>query len=208
MAEERYVKPEDAYMRLDGSVVKYKDDYYYACSARDTFKLTLYDLPTKKEKLVINPNSPDLDVRSVPLGYMNDRPDRALFIYRVPFRKQKQGISPENIMCIHDYTPGAELSIGQGAIFSLSFYKMLKNDYPDFEELLKTNLTGKSSFNQAFSRDFSLGYAGGGKDSLDLFFKAIKVGTINKKSGMAEILPVFNNSVIILKLASYGVSVA
>ena len=134
----RYTNREDVSRRLNDSIVRFKEVFYYATSDRDgdTLNLMLYGLDSGKPVTRVDANSPDLDISSPELGYCHCfGPEQAVFIRRGPYRRQKQGVSNENLT----YTMHKDLQrrgLGNDMVINKFFGDMLENKYKNYGDCL------------------------------------------------------------------------
>lgn len=154
VAEKRYEKPEDAVMRLDKSVVRWKGipvwlrcegGYKYAPHALDG---------TSKVPATVDANSTDLDISSPELGYVNvtnGSVQDIVYVARIPARKQKQGVDGTGLS--YRRAGGQTLhkdSQGWGVCFK-DLDKTIRGEYPSAKEAYDT-VTKTKALSVAFSR--------------------------------------------------------
>ena len=144
----RYDNAQDVQLRLNNSVVRYKNRPVFVGqnlqtpvqNAQDLI-LDVYDLLEQKWIDKVHSSDEDLEVKAMPLGYMNDATD-ALYIMRQPCRRSRQGLSVEN--CYYYVPVTNQISnIKRTLLKSLAFGKMVIGDYPGLEQALKTLYTHK-----------------------------------------------------------------
>lgn len=202
--EKRYFSASDAQMRWHNSVVKFEEDFFYAVSSSNmNTRLTLYSLDGMILWGEVDSNDERLDIRSPELGYVNhDQLNIAMFVFRVPLRRQKQGINEEN--CFYSIFSREPRMLELKYIQSNCFLQMLKGVYPSFEETKNLLINSSNSIqSRAFSRDFALWKE---KDSsIKLLKRDTEIAAFSKESGRFELLPDYNNSIIIMELAGRGV---
>lgn len=206
---DRYFTPEDVRMRLDASVVLYKGKPFYA--AASGMDLRLWELGGSREQPdhKVSANSADLDIRSIELGYVNSE-GSTFFAYRVPYRKQKQGMACDNIEISSLLNPEHKSGIGGATILSKPFRDMLVNKYPSIKECSQLGQF-KSG---AFSKNFAIRHEWDKKlnclkqdGKYELVCNQKVVGIYDPVQN-GVILDEFNNhSVMTLKLVNLGVTV-
>lgn len=143
--------PRDISMRLSGSLIRYKEEPFYI---RDTSEdgLTLHGFfpRTGGDKSVKLPCK-DLNIRPVPLGYINGN-TKCWYVTRQPTRRYKQGLESRtlNIKGPQMRMPVSDFLTCRG------FSRGVKGDYPTFDHCLKAVKSRKIS--RAFSRRFCLSW--------------------------------------------------
>ena len=179
----RYETPTDASTRLDGTYLRYQNEVVFV-KHYDGMKFNVSShLPDSKfsSGKLVDASSEDLDISSIPLGFLSGPfpSDLPIIVRRAPVRKYKQGIHPSNIV-IEQYTIGGDpTNLGSRAISSLfgttPFVKMLENKYSSYLEALKTvsSNTGHSLYSCAFSKEFTLFFFKGRTIVLDAFFEEV-----------------------------------
>lgn len=104
--DDRYLTCGDIEMRLINSIVNYKGVYYW-CQLGDpdehhSKKVRLFPLNDSRlrNSTLVSANDPDLDPTSPELGWLFDLDlsRSALYMTRAPYRKQKQGLGPDNLV--------------------------------------------------------------------------------------------------------------
>lgn len=143
--------PEDLQMRLSRSVVRYKGKPVFVDEVNcfDITECSLY--VTRLEDsytFTIKLPSEDLDVRPVPLGYININ-GRSLYAARKPHRRYKQGLCKESLTVHRDRL----LDLSR-LLKSRELAQCIRGEYPTFQYALDSVQAGMDS--RAFSRRFSL----------------------------------------------------
>lgn len=208
----RYTNREDVSRRLNDSIVKFKDTFYYATSdrERDTLELTLFGLDSGKPVHKVDANSPDLDISSPELGYCHCHgPETAVFIRRAPYRRQKQGVSNENLTyTLHK--EGTRRGLGNDLVINKYFKEMLDGKYKPYSDCLAYFNDEKNKDKTsclAFSRDFAIGKETS-KGPLILYYQNVRIGEILKgKAGVyhsTNLDAMYNNSIFIQFLSKHG----
>jgi hypothetical protein len=84
-------KGEDLKNRLHGTIIRYRGFPYFADIRDQTVRLN--DLVNGTLFAQVEPDNPDLDISSVPLGYVNLTKHKiATYVRREPLRRYKQGV--------------------------------------------------------------------------------------------------------------------
>lgn len=150
----RYNNSADAHMRLDRSIVKYKDIPVYLEQVSDTIHFTLQPLDgVSKVPATISANSEDLNVASVPLGYVNIDGD-VLHLSRVPARQQKQGITPSVLTYFREGGENVYIDPdGWPASFE-AIDNTIRGVFPSAQEAYKEIVSG-NALGRAFSRNYA-----------------------------------------------------
>jgi hypothetical protein len=140
---------QDLTMRLGESLIRYRGKPAYV---RGNDGRNLYLLLTRsQEETVIRLPDESIDVRPVPLGYVNGN-SKCWFVTRSPERRYKQGLTARTINI-----SGPRMSMPVSSFITcLGFAKCILNEYPDYANALKSVL--RSNGSKAFSRRFALQY--------------------------------------------------
>lgn len=203
MSEDLFPNPNDAVMRLDGSIIRYKNQPYLCRVRKQLSCISLYSLNTVGETLdkpwlapthsAIAYDNPDLDMTAIHIGYINTD-QGAYWIERAPWRKQKQGSYSGNMYL--SPIGGRSLSqIPNAIMYSQQMQDALNGTYPKFPEIWANGSYFKGA---AISPDFCI------KDT-KLYYKQIWVGTTDPMS--VSLRPSCQDSLLVMKLASLGVPV-
>lgn len=158
--------PEDLQMRLNKSLIRYKGRPFYV---NDTAGAALFGIftDTGDGKDVALPDK-DLDVRPVPLGYVNT-PKGSVYCTRQPHRRYKQGLCADSLTFEGKYSPRELLT-------SKPLAACVMNEYPSFKEAHDSVKKGKGAL--AFSRRFCVERDDSGV--MFLQYRGSNVGWINK----------------------------
>jgi hypothetical protein len=151
----RYDSAEDVKMRLDGTYLMYKGEIV-RCNWYNNLKIYVTGIAANSSippETIIHSSNIDLDVSSLPLGYLvyegNAWPTIAR---RAPLRKYKQGICSQNVF-FEDYTKGKQFL--EGAFGTSAFHNMLMGKYSSFEKAMSiVSKTGFEILSCPISRDF------------------------------------------------------
>ena len=140
---------EDLGMRLVESLIRYRGQpAYVAGSEGNTLLLTL----TRQNETVRVP-LPDagIDVRPVPLGYVNGN-SKCWFVTRKPERRYKQGLTSRSMSIT-----GPEMSMHTSRFLTcVGFAKTVLGEYPDYSNALRS--VRRRNGSKAFSRRFALAW--------------------------------------------------
>ena len=143
----RYVNAADVNTRLNGTVVRYKNEPVYVeqqgVNRRDRendLRVDLHDVINKTWIENIHTSDEDLDVSAFPnMGYGNYR-GVARYFTRIPNRRTANGVTTTNC-CFWTRNPDGSLSsnnVGREVLLNVDFHQMLRGKYPSFEDALKT----------------------------------------------------------------------
>ena len=196
--EPTYLTPVDVAMRLANSIVSYKKKFFFAKA--NGMELKLYNRRTGETDHIVSANSKDLDVRSPELGYVNfdwgPNNKQTWFVYRVPYRKQKQGIAQDNLAAV-SHLDDKHKMFSSEYLMCNDFENMLEGIYPSFQDVMKS----KKTF--AFSRNYAVVV----RDKVtNLAYNGNIIGEYNPDLQSFKLNDAFNNSVTVMKLAPMGVS--
>lgn len=125
---------------------------------------------TGEELLVRLPDSA-LDIRPVPLGYVNGN-KKTWYVRRIPTRRYKQSLS-FRVLIIDG--PGMEMS-KTSFLMSRGFARCVMNDYPSFRSAISS--VKRTRGQRAFCRRFALEYDAGLKE-IYLSHRGVRVGVID-----------------------------
>lgn len=165
-----YNDQQDATMRLDGTICRYKDVPYYISVSAERNKVNLHDLGKGNKILeTVKYTDPEFSYKPFPLGYINYY-EEAYYMARSPDRRQKQGLC-HNLIRFRNKGPG-------GSWFASKEMKAtILGDYPTLGECLDTVYSGKSK-KLAFHRYCAIERLN--VSNVDLMFRDRKVGFMNK----------------------------
>lgn len=200
----RYPSSQDVSLRLHDTYIKYKGAVYFAKSTGSDLNLNLYrNAQTFADQLTVDANSPEVDITSLEVGFVQHQINKALYVVRAPYRKQKQGICYENLL----WRPiGKEdhywENLHPNALYSLQFMKMLENVYPSYEEA--HTFTQKTTGQMAFSKKLAL-VSGPIGAEIDLYLGIEKIATKKKHDTHWFLNGDHNNTTTAMYLSSKGV---
>jgi hypothetical protein len=188
----KYIGP-DITNRLDQCLAFYKGEPFYVRANGNS--LNLYPLPLSHKDpthTTIKPNDPDFDISSPELGYSNAVKEDVgsnyvkLFV-RLSYRRgYKQGVWEGNSRVYNiDGTPLGALSLADK-----SLYRLLKNDFPKYEEAL---LILESSGQVAFCPDFAAKKLKVGVRVM--YYRGEEIGVFSPEDGTIVIRPGPGNEV-------------
>jgi len=191
---DRFLSSEDAFRRINGCMVRYRGEVYYAVVQKTRVSLFDVELSTEREVKRISINDPDLDISSIPLGYFLFN-GSAYYAMRHAVRKQSAGICLQNVIVRKNNVLGDAL-ISKDEFFSPLFKRMLLNKYPSISE------TERKRFEVPISREFCLDW-----ENADVYFKGELFGTFNKRNLVVSPLPSFDDTLLLLRLQKLGVTI-
>lgn len=201
--EKVFLTTNDVNLRIHDSVVKFKQQFYYCTGVPDdtpenALRIKLASLDGKQKSFLTDPNNSDIDFMSPELGYMNWNAE-ALYISRVPYRRQKQGIGVDNLVYHRDCSNNYD-RVTRSMIQTTQFLEMLDNKYTKFDQIFHLAYFET----QAFSRDFCVLNE---KDKQFILYRNERCGTVLKDQKVL-LFPVYDNSLFRSKLEQLGVYLA
>lgn len=196
MSEKKYLTRDDIHLRLSGVVLKYKNSFGYSSLADEgmNIRFTPYtETGSSGQDMLIDANSPDLDIASPPLGYMQVNANTAAYVTRAPVRRQKQGLSTENISAW--VVNGTNIREFNPYYCSREFFHMLYEKYPTRKDILKT--LGKAVLGYSFclSKSFALSVE---SNSLILYRTNTPIGTIDVVNNFIQLYPYWEGDSILI----------
>jgi hypothetical protein len=145
----RWDRPQDVEMRLHETVVRFMDYPVRVVSTRDgeccvQFIGQREDVPKHilektKENMTffVHSSDEDLDVTSIPLGYVN-LTNQTYYLCRKPMRRQKQGVHPDNLTFLDaDKDRARKRYSTRDVLFSKGLVQCVSNRYPTVIECLE-----------------------------------------------------------------------
>lgn len=210
MPEVRFATAADVRMRLHDTFLRYKNNHYYALHPGPedrTINLILNDIVTKKPVITIDANDPELDVTSPPLGYVQyPKWNDCVFISRIPFRRQKQGVSHDSVS-VYSVWDMRERMHSRDYFHTEFFLSNLSGVFPTYGGVLASiNKSKETKIARAFDRSFCILH-NKEKETL-LQYNCTNIGVIDTTTKLVTLYPEHNHSVFTMKLAELGASVA
>lgn len=183
LEEFRYDNPNDVNMRLKGTILRYKGRPVYCAGAYDDISVSIeyIDGPDTANTFVVHSSDADLDISSVPLGWVNFK-GFSLFLMRSARNSQKQGVNPGSLVYFDPQPRGGRSTNrfrfeNRHELFCIG--SAVAGKYPSFKAVLELEQGG------AFHADWAVI-----KPRVDpsstvytLFHKTTAVGVFSKKSG-------------------------
>lgn len=197
--EPRYLTGDDVFMRLDGGLVKYLGEPYMAHS--NGKKVNLTSLLTKGFVETVDANSTLLDISAIEIGYVNHK-HTVLYVTRMPIRKQKQTTSYCNTI-YYKLGESSGRPFAYDAFFSQGVYDAIKGNYKSFKEVI--GVLAESPGAIAISNRFALQKTEK-EASTRVYFENSLIGDVNA-DGDVMLQPEYNDSVVVMALASLGIGV-
>lgn len=169
----RYLSPQDVTMRLSNTLVVYKGEPVFVVVC-DNMRVVCKNLRTGEDS-VIDANDEDLDVTSIPLGYINVMSSQGnrfnpRYLMRAPVRSQRQGINAGALMLF--VLPAGETRRGMpnDKQHHMAFNEMFYNSYPTIDTCLQQHAG-------AFDRHWAVAKVA--KRTWVLYYRTTAVGSIN-----------------------------
>ena len=155
----RYPNSHDAGMRLNNSIVMFKDIPVFVRQEGESIKFHLQPLDgVSRVPELVSANDEDLNIESVPLGYVNlTSPQDVVYVSRLPARKQKQGLDIGNINYFREGGQNMYTDSNGWKVPFPALAKTITGDYPSakqaYDLVTKTKALGVA-FNRkmAFSK--------------------------------------------------------
>ena len=198
MKDRRYDDPADVRMRLHDTIVRLRSEPVYVEASGESLKVQCHYLLNDKKSEIVDSSHPDLDITSPPLGYCNVDKNMA-FLYRMPLRNQKQGLSRENCQTIYETDKGLMRCTGLPKE-RISIGKTILNQFDDFDVCLDKIL--KNSRSIAFNRSFGF-RSSNSKDILILKYKTDTAGIYIIPDRLGLLTPSFYNNHYLTELSPY-----
>lgn len=163
----------DADMRLSNSFVRYDGVPVFVQGVHDMNQLDVF-FPKEKNTKVMDWNDPKFDFSSVPLGYVNTERG-AIYSFRQPHRKYKQGVS-KDCFRLQGKSSTGDVFNDQG------MYDCIAGVYPSFADTI-AQVTANGG-GRAYHRHWMLFRNAEGEISIQ--HRGIKVGVV--KNGVPILL--------------------
>ena len=140
----------DAQMRISGCVVLFRGKPVRIQEVSAALIVTYSELgvvnpPVLEARLI----DPGWDWKPIKCGYTNLKGGGCVYVQRIPRRRWKQGLHPDNVKTSNPRRHTGDI------IYTHAFAKVIKGLYPAFDKVVK--LVGdKKAKSQAFSRNYAL----------------------------------------------------
>lgn len=204
MEEKRFATPQDVRLRLNETFLKYGTDYFYALQKQEDVNtnLQLYSITGKKHLLTIDANDPELDVSSLPLGYVQyPNWESAVFMSRLPFRRQNQSVNVNSVAII-DVWSGRQHLTSRDYFHQEGFLQNLQGNFPSYSGVITSVMKNRDKrISRAFDRCFCV-LSDGPKTYLQ--YNCTEIGEINLETKIIHLRPEHNHSVFTMRLAELG----
>lgn len=217
-SDARYVNSGDVQLRLNQCIAFYRGCPYLLLPVENTTNVKLgavyrgHEAPDLNK--VVSANDPELDTSSPELGWF-EYENNFYYAARAPVRRQKQGISRDNVsIFLGEKDLMRNAGIGT-LLFTKGFYKMLLNDYqtlPDSisrirraKALVSSDVYGDQ--NDAKRVAFSKKFAIEKRDDVSYFlrFGTRVVGAFDENF-VLRLNPMSDNSLMRMRLVEEGVN--
>lgn len=150
----RYLDFDQMNRRLNHTIVRYRGKICEVQSWRpDTLDLVVFYLEGTVDNHLIHSSDIDLDISSVPLGFINYK-ESSFYIQRIPIRRQTQGVSPE-VCYFHPIHKKTKQANGWNLLKSKDFVQCANNKYPKFLSIFK-GIKDNKILSGAFHKRFAL----------------------------------------------------
>ena len=215
-----FLSKADVNMRLNDTVIKYEGRLYHAYmpnlgdSNDQKMWLLLNDFRqdrVNQEPKVVHANDPNLDLSSIPLGFVQIGNRYVLgetgFFFRPPHRKQKQAVSGENSM-VRDLIQNMNKSFTIIMLYNKTAVENLEGNYKSKEEVLDRMLDPVDKAEYLclpVARDFAF-LRRIQKGPVELYMKTQRIGRVmSKEHPFVELTPEFRNTAMSIKLDELGI---
>lgn len=176
-------KGADVKARLNNTIIRYKN-FPYLAEVNESGVISLRDITTRNLVATVDSDDQDLDISSIPLGYVNVLEKGlklAVYLRREPLRRFKQGVEIETLSQ-KPLKDGVSI-VPAGVLYSTGLVDAIIGRYPDLDSAISmTTKNGWSSV--ALSRDVALKYNGG---SLNIYIKDSEVGYLKLGTKLAVV---------------------
>lgn len=169
----RYETVADVKLRLNASVVRVKERPVLVLDANDNGTVSVYVIDTGDRIYV---KVKDLELKPVPLGYVNSREAGLIYCMRKPTRRYKQGLTNENLVATDVYS-GQEIRIN---LKSEELSYTIQGKFPSIEECFTKVREGVTKA-LAFTREWAVAHI---KDELSILYKGSVVGYVGDNAIM------------------------
>jgi hypothetical protein len=194
----------DIRQKLNGTVIQYKGEPYYATADGENENVFLAPIDGKSEKsITTDPDDKHLDIASPPLGFTN-YDEACYYVGRVPHRRSVQGLSESN-MHMHDIS-GNFIGFKSGFFAAPRMRACILGEYPTFQSCLKRFLNANpgKELSAAFARQFALRKPKG-TSNVVLHHKFMPIAEYDRASERFNLIPTYSNPVLHTLLKPYGV---
>lgn len=192
----------DIRLRLDNSIIRYKDFPYYVRSSRGSL-LDLFKLSDTSEVFkTVDAYDEDIDISNFPLGYVQIN-NRVVYATRHPRRTARHSLTLDSITFRN--LPGLEGSRinPSRTFFSEGMEEMITGDYPPIKEAFESVEKSKTTKSMAISRDVAI-HKFEGRDIIEVFFKNEYVGWLDPQSMKVNVPSSSKAMVVSSYLLEYG----
>lgn len=156
-----YDTVENTHAKLAGTVFMFDGRPVHCLGAfnsgdqKDPIHLNLQFLPKMRDNVAVSVNDPRVEVRNLPLGYVNIYDD-AVYLTRTPCRQFRQGLTNQSVICPPIRKRDAPMYNFKSLIQRAEFVDAMCNVYPTYKEALNMLLDNPEKRSVAFSRRFAL----------------------------------------------------
>lgn len=194
----------DIRQKLNGTVIQYKGEPYYATADGETETIFLSPIDGKdKKSITTDPDDKALDISSPALGFTN-YDEACYYVGRVPHRRSVQGLSESNM---HMYSiTGEQVPFKSNFFAAPRMRQCILGEYPAFAQVLKRFLNASPSkeLSAAFARQFALRKPKGTQNII-LHHRFMPIAEYDRAGERFTLIPTYNNSVLFSLLKPYGV---
>lgn len=158
-----YDTVENAHAKLAGTVFMFDGRPVNCLGAfdsgdnRDQIHLNLQFLPKMRDNVAVSINDPRIEVRNLPLGYVNIFND-AIYLTRTPCRQFRQGLTSNSVVCPQIRRHGVPVYNFKTLMQRPEFTDSMMGVYPTFKEAVDMLLNSNEKLSVAFNRRFALAH--------------------------------------------------
>lgn len=201
MSDKRYETREDVNLRLNNTICRYKDEFGIVNTGEKGTLVVFQPYSAKGhagQASVLDANDASLLITSPSLGYMQYSDYRCAYVTRVPVRRQRQGLSSDNLNMF--YVDGNDSGDFRNAFGSSRFFAMLYNSYPTMKEVSalfkNAAIVGENTCSFALSRSFAVASKKG--KQYTLLRNNVEVGSIDLETGQTVLTPYWDGDSILI----------
>lgn len=182
----------DLNQRLGDSIIRYKGIPYWVDV--DGARLMLTNLVTKTNDFIVNSKDVDLDISTIPLGYINyvnksTKENRVYYCSRKPLRLYKQGVDRRTLKVTNlENENEVNSDLKNALMFSQGFVDMVVGQFP-FKTIMDAvhhlNKSEKEEEEVAFSREIALKRTK--LQTINVYFRDEIVGYLAANSNILQV---------------------
>lgn len=204
MSDPRYATRDDINLRLNNTVVMYKNRFGFVQLADSGLSVCFREYSEEgaaSRQVTVDANSPELVINSPSLGYAQLNSYNTFYATRTPIRRQKQGLAADNLSFWH---VDGELLRGSNDFFgSAPFFSMLYGKYMPKKAIMSLMVKSEKDDCAPKSPSFALSksFACVGSDlaAVRLLRANTEIGVLSMKGGFIKLHQFWEGDSIILE---------